>query len=212
LTLRPGRRLPRRWYERPAPDLAPDLLGRVLVRHFDDGTVAAVRIVETEAYTEDDPASHAFRGPTPRNAVMFGPPGRVYVYLSYGMHHCMNVIAGSDGVGTAVLLRAGAPLAGVEQMAAARGRSELRVLASGPGRLCQALRVDRGYNNADLVRGPALTLHEGTAVRPAEVRASTRVGIRVGVDRMWRFSIAGDPHVSRVRGSGDPSALRVVDR
>ncbi len=207
-----GRALPRRWFARPGSELAPDLLGRVLVRRLPDGTRLAVRIVETEAYAQDDPASHAFRGPTPRNEVMFGPPGRTYVYLSYGMHHCMNVVAGQTGIGTAVLLRAAEPLQGIGRMAQNRRVDDPRLLCSGPGRLCEALAVDRGLNGADLARGTALSLHVGRPVPRAQVVTSTRVGIRTGIERPWRFRIAGSPFVSPGVGAGDrPSPAGGID-
>jgi DNA-3-methyladenine glycosylase len=198
-----GRRLPRRWFARPGPDLAPDVLGRVLVRRLPDGTRLAVRIVETEAYAQGDPASHSFRGPTPRTAVMFGPPGHAYVYYTYGMHHCVNVVAGETGTGTAVLVRAAEPVDGIDAMARHRGTDDLRLLCSGPARLCEALAVDRALDGTDLVRGTALSLHEGVPVPRRAVLASTRVGIRTGIDRPWRFRIAGDPFASPSRGAGD---------
>jgi DNA-3-methyladenine glycosylase len=182
-----GGPLPRSFFARPSPEVAPDLLGRVLVRTLSSGRRLAVRLVETEAYQEDDPASHSFRGRTPRTQVMFGPPGRLYVYFTYGMHHCMNVVTGRDGEGSAVLVRAAEPLEGLDEMAARRGALEPRLLCSGPGRLCQALGVDRDQNGADLVRGPELRLFEGWPLATEGIQITSRVGIRQAVERPWRF-------------------------
>ncbi|MEX0756225.1 MAG: DNA-3-methyladenine glycosylase [Actinomycetota bacterium] len=205
-----GRRLPRRWFARPSPVLARDLLGRVLVHRLAGGERLAVRIVETEAYAFDDPASHSFRGPTPRNAVMFGSAGFCYVYLSYGVHQCMNVVAGEDGVGAAVLLRSAEPLSGIAEMSANRGTDDVLALCSGPGKLCQALGIDGTDNGADLARGTGLEIHEGRAPARGRVLVSTRVGIRTGLDRPWRFRIADDRWVSRARGAGDLAAGTAV--
>jgi DNA-3-methyladenine glycosylase len=164
--------------------------------------VVAVRLVETEAYQEDDPASHSYRGPTARTEVMFGAPGRLYVYFTYGMHFCMNVVTGRDREGSAVLLRAGEPIEGVEHMRRLRGVEDIRSLCSGPGRLCRALGVDRGANGADLVRGSPLSVLEGEPVPADRIAVTTRVGIRNAVDRPWRFLERDDPYVSRGRPSG----------
>jgi DNA-3-methyladenine glycosylase len=205
---RSARRLPRSFFTRPSPEVGPDLLGRILVRRVGEGTLLTVRIVETEAYQEDDPASHSYRGRTNRTEVMFGPPGHVYVYFTYGMHHCMNVVTGSTGEGSAVLLRAAEPLEGLEEMAGRRGTNDPRALCSGPGRLCQALGIDRAENGLDLVRGRQLWLLEGAPVPPSRISVDSRVGITSGTERPWRFSVRGDRFVSRprpavpVRGSG----------
>ncbi len=198
-------RLPRSFYARPSPEVARDLLGHILVRVLPDGTRLAARIAETEAYQEDDPASHSYRGPTPRSEVMFGRPGLLYVYFTYGMHFCMNVVTGGEGEGSAVLLRAAEPLEGLGEMAVRRGTDDPRRLCSGPARLCQALAVGRAENGADLVAGGALWIEEGPGAR-GPVVAGPRVGIRNALDRPWRFHVAGDPFVSpgrpaRVRGS-----------
>jgi DNA-3-methyladenine glycosylase len=186
--------LPRDWYRRDSRVVGPELLGKVLVHGARAG-----RIVEVEAYAgHEDPGSHAFRGPTPRNATMFGPPGHLYVYLSYGMHFCGNVVCDEDGVGTAVLLRALAPLTGVEEMWAARPRARVeRDLCSGPGKLCQALGIDRTFDGADLVTGDrgVLVCDDGTPP-PSPVGVSTRIGLSAGVDAPWRWYWPGDPNVS----------------
>lgn len=155
------------------------------------------RIVECEAYQEDDPASHSYRGLTNRTWVMFGPPGHLYVYLSYGMHCCMNVVTGRDGEGSAVLLRAVEPLLGVERMRAWRGVSDVRLLCSGPGRLTQAFDVHRSHNGVDLVRGDVLYVARGRPVPDEAVGVGPRVGISVATDRPWRFFVLGSPFVSR---------------
>jgi DNA-3-methyladenine glycosylase len=196
---RSTRRLPRSFFARPSPEVGPDLLGRILVRRVGDGTLLTARIVEAEAYQEDDPASHSFRGRTNRTEVMFGPPGHAYVYFTYGMHHCMNVVTGSTGEGSAVLLRAAEPLEGLEEMSRRRGTNDPRALCSGPGRLCQALGIDRAENGLDLVPGRRLWLLEGAPVAPSKMSVGSRVGITSGTERPWRFSVRGDRFVSRAR-------------
>jgi DNA-3-methyladenine glycosylase len=203
--IRAGRRLRRPFFARPSPEVAPDLIGRVLVRRLPTGDRLAVRLVETEAYQEDDPASHSYRGRTARTEVMFGRPGRLYVYFTYGIHFCMNVVTGTDGEGSAVLLRAAEPLAGVDEMRRLRGVDDVRSLCSGPGKLCEALGVTRGNNGEDLVRGPQMWILEGDAVPVERVGVTTRVGIRNGVERAWRFVALGDPYVSRGRPSAGVS-------
>lgn len=185
----------RSFFERDPLEVAPDLLGKVLVGPHGSG-----RVVEVEAYRgSEDPASHAFRGPTPRNRVMFGPAGHLYVYRSYGIHWCANVVAGDDGVAAAVLIRALEPLTGVETMAthrrAARGH---RDLANGPGKLCQALGIDGSHGGVDLLAatGPVRMVDDGTPPPPSPT-VGPRVGITVGTDRPWRFSIPGSRFRSR---------------
>lgn len=194
--MRLGRRLPRSFFGRSPTEVAPDLLGRVLLRLPPGGGRLAARIVETEAYEEGDPASHSYRGRTRRTEVMFGPPGHLYVYFTYGMHLCMNVVVGSDGEGAAVLLRAAEPLDGVPQMAERRGTTDVRLLCSGPARLAQAFGVERAANGLDLVRGGDMWLLEGEPVPSAAIARTTRVGVRVGTDRRWRYLVRDDPFVS----------------
>ncbi len=155
------------------------------------------RIVETEAYEPDDPASHAFRGQTMRNAAMFGEAGHLYVYFTYGMHFCMNAVTGRAGEGMAVLLRAAEPLEGIDVMRRRRGRPRERELCSGPAKLCEAFGVDRSLDGTDLVRGPDIWITSGAPVSRSLVVAGPRVGIRVGLEHPWRFSVGGDPFVSR---------------
>jgi len=194
-----SRPLPRSFYDRDARDVAPELLNKVLVR-TGDGPRLAARLVEVEAYRgADDPGSHAYRRQTPRNAVMFGPPGFLYVYFSYGNHWCMNAVCGPGVQPHAVLLRAAAPLAGIERMRERRGAGRRdRDLCSGPGKLGQAFGVDRAFNGADLVRGRIRIVDDGVAppVRPG---VSHRVGLGVdkGEELLLRFFVPGNEHVSR---------------
>jgi DNA-3-methyladenine glycosylase len=153
-------------------------------------------VVETEAYEPADPASHSFGGPTRRNATMFGPAGRLYVYRSYGIHWCANVVCAEDGAGAAVLLRALEPTAGVDVMRARRGVDDVRLLAAGPGRLTQALGITAAYDGLDLREQP-FALEPPSAA--AEVVASPRVGITRAADLPWRYSLAGSSFVSRPR-------------
>jgi len=202
-------RLPRSFYARAATEVAPALLGHILVRALPDGTRAAARIVETEAYGPDDPASHAFRGMTPRNEIMFGPPGHLYVYFTYGMHFCMNAVTGRAGEGSAVLLRAGEPLEGVEEMRSRRGRERILELCSGPGRFTQALGVGRSEDGVDLVDGALLWVERGS--RSGPIGTGIRVGVRE-TTRSWRYWLEGNPFVSRGRPgppTPEPRAPRV---
>lgn len=192
--------LQRSFYARPSLEVAPDLLGRFLVRRLPEGTVAG-RIVECEAYQEDDPASHSFRGPTDRTAVMFGPPGHLYVYFTYGMHFCMNVVTGEDGEGSAVLLRAVEPTEGIEIMRERRGLADVRSLCAGPGRLAQAYGVTRVENGTDLVSAGDMFVEEGEPFGKESLGVGRRVGLSVAIDRPWRFYVMGSPFVSRASSS-----------
>lgn len=176
----------------PALDAAPQLLGAVL-RHGD----VAVRLTEVEAYEgADDPGSHAYRGPTPRTAVMFGPPGHLYCYFTYGMHVCCNVVCGPEGTPSAVLLRAGEVVAGVDVARQRRPGATDRNLARGPANLCRALDIRLDDDGADLLSG-AITL---TLDTPAgDVSTGPRVGLRGAPDRPWRYWITGEPTVSAYR-------------
>lgn len=197
-------RLPRGFFARPAVEVAPDLLGRILVRRTSEGLLLKARIVETEAYERDDPASHSFRGETPRNRVMFGRPGHLYVYLTYGMHWCMNAVTGLEGHGSAVLLRAGEPLEGLEAMAANRGTERPRELCRGPARWAQAFSVTGNQDALDLVRGREMWIEPGSPTPPARIVEGPRIGIRRATDLAWRFHVAGSPWVSG--GSPTPVA------
>lgn len=187
--------LPRAFYRRPAWVVAPELLNKVVVVAGRAG-----RIVEVEAYAgAQDPASHAFRGRTGRNATMFGAGGHLYVYFSYGVHWCANAVCGEEGVAHAVLLRALAPLEGLEEMRAARPAARRDVdLCSGPGKLCQALGIGRDHDGSDLVTGDrgVVIVDDGVPAPPAPVRA-TRIGVSAGADLPWRWYVPGDANVSR---------------
>lgn len=181
----------------PVLEAAPRLLGCVL-RHGD----VAVRLTEVEAYAGlDDPGSHAFRGPTTRNRVMFGPAGRLYVYLIYGMHHCANVVTGADGHASAVLLRAGEVVEGVDVARERRGGAADRDLARGPARLCVALGITPGEYGADLLTGGASSpvLEQGQPVPADRVATGPRVGLRAAADLPWRYWVARDLTVSAYR-------------
>jgi DNA-3-methyladenine glycosylase len=189
-------RLPRQFFAADSRELAPLLLNKLLVRGARVG-----RIVEVEAYAgAADPASHAFRGRTARNATMFGPPGHLYVYFTYGMHFCANVVCGPDGEASAVLLRGLTAVAGLDEMRAARGPAARRDadLCSGPGKLCQALGLDRTFDGADLVTGDrgVEVLDDGT-LPPAAPALSGRVGLSVAAEVPWRFYVPGAVGVSR---------------
>lgn len=183
-------------------DVAPALLGSVLRSASAEGEVA-VRLTEVEAYDgSDDPGSHAYRGRTARNEVMFGEPGHAYVYFTYGMHHCMNVVCRPAGVAGAVLLRAGEVVAGVELARSRRptARRE-RDLARGPANLVRSLGVDRSYDGADLLATGSMLHLELAAPTAALVRTGPRVGLRAAADRLWRFWLADDPTVSAYRAA-----------
>ncbi|HEY8523491.1 MAG TPA: DNA-3-methyladenine glycosylase [Acidimicrobiales bacterium] len=191
--------VPRETYRRDPREVAPELLGKLLVRAGAGRPLQAGRIVEVEAYCgAEDPGSHAYRGETPRNRTMFGPPGGLYVYFTYGMHWCANVVCGDEGVGLAVLLRALAPVTGVEAMWAARpaARRE-RDLCSGPAKLCQALGLDRSFDGADLVTGDrgVVVADDGTPPPTDPVR-TTRIGLSAGAEHPWRWYVRDDPNVS----------------
>lgn len=193
--MRRGRRLPRRFYGRSSLAVAPELLNKVLV-HGD----LAGRIVEVEAYCgSEDPGSHAYRGPTARNAVMFGPPGHLYVYFTYGMHWCANAVCGREGEAAAVLLRALAPLRGLDQMRAARSAARHdRDLCNGPAKLCQALGISRDYNGLDLVSAQrAVTILDDGVAPPDRPVQSLRIGLSAGAELPWRWYVPGDVNVSR---------------
>lgn len=182
------------FFARPTLEVARDLIGCVVATGH-GATLTAGRIVETEAYLgEDDPASHAARGPTPRASIMFGPPGVAYVYLIYGLHHCLNFVTERDGTAGAVLIRALVPVAGREVMAgrsATGGRlPRLSVLCDGPGRLCRALGIDRTWNG-EPAQGPRLRVLARRGAPPG-ILVTPRIGVRRAADRPWRFVASTD--------------------
>ncbi len=208
LTVAPGALLPREFFARHALQVASGLLGCVLEHETEAGLVA-VRLSEVEAYEgAADPASHAYRGRTQRNAVMFGEPGHAYVYFTYGMHFCVNLVCLPPGTASAVLLRAGQVIEGVPLAAwrrtAGRARPSglaRRELARGPARLCQALGIDRAQDGADVCApSSALRIRAAAADNgPAAISQGPRVGISSAADRPWRFWLTGDPTVSVYR-------------
>ncbi|MEO7423830.1 MAG: DNA-3-methyladenine glycosylase [Fibrobacteria bacterium] len=192
-----GKAFPISFYARPTIEVARDLLGAVLVHQAPEGRTAG-RIVETEAYLRDDPACHAFRGPTPRTQIMFGPPGRAYIYLIYGMYDCFNVVTAPAGTGEAVLIRALEPLEGLPLMARRRGTERPKDWCSGPGKLVIAMGIGRQQNGADLRgrAGSALSiLSLGDA--PGNVKVTTRIGINKAAHLPLRFYLEGNAFISK---------------
>lgn len=181
--------LGRSWFERDAPAVAAALLNKVLVVTI-DGAMCSGRITETEAYTQDDPASHTYRGRTERNSIMFGEAGHLYVYLSYGIHHCLNVVTGHLGDGQAVLLRAIDPLDGIDVMRERRGGRSDRDLSNGPGKLAQALGLGLDQNGLDLLSTDSIVaiLDDGVGP-PKHPRVGPRIGISKATAKPWRFRL-----------------------
>lgn len=175
-------------------EVAQRLLGCFIVREFSRGEKAVVRIVETESYDETDPASHAFGGVRARNAVMFGPSGHFYVYFTYGMHYCCNIVTGQTGTGSGVLIRAAEPIHGTELIEMYRGKTGTQV-TNGPAKLCQALQIDRSFNGHDARQSP-LRLFAGPPVPKDDIITTTRIGISKAKDEPRRFYIASSPYVS----------------
>lgn len=206
----PARREPiaRPFYDRPPLDVARDLLGKIIAH---DGV--EIRITEVEAYAgTEDPASHARRGPTPRCAVMFGPPGHLYVYFTYGMHWCANIVCHHDGIAAAALLRAGQVVGGVDRVRDRRPTAGSdRDLARGPARLTTALGIIGAHNGVDLTNGGGIQLLAGAAIPDEPVRYGPRVGVVAAADRPWRIWIDGDRTVSAYR-AGRPARPTKPDK
>jgi DNA-3-methyladenine glycosylase len=182
--------LSRSFYARPTVEVAADLIGKLLVSTIGGVTTSGV-ILETEAYTPDDPASHSFRGPTLRNRSMFGPPGHLYVYRIYGIHSCANVVTEPEHTGAAVLLRAIQPIDGIGVIASRRGIADPKRFANGPGKLGQALGINRTHDGLDLLQRGSLVRIADSGHRVRSIRATPRIGISKAVDRMWRFIADG---------------------
>ena len=179
-------------------DAAPLLLGWVLCRKLPKGVVK-LRVVETEAYHQDDPASHSFRGQTARTAPMFMPGGHLYVYFTYGAHYCLNLVTGPPGVGEAVLIRAGEPLAGIEIMRNNRGVTDIYRLASGPGKLGQAIGLKDTSLSGKILNKSSIWLEPPVeAIDAADIVAGPRMGITKAADVPWRFYLKGNPFVSKM--------------
>lgn len=178
-----------------AEEVAPLLLGCVLEREL-DGEVVRARIVETEAYDQTDAASHSYKGQTQRTAIMFGDPGYLYVYFTYGMHYCCNVVVGPNGKGAAVLIRAIEPLNGQALLEQRRGRGGIET-TNGPAKLCQALGIDKTLNGHDLQKSP-LRLVLNPALSQQQIIQTTRIGISQNKDVSWRFYVKDNPYVSKL--------------
>ncbi|MFZ5631850.1 MAG: DNA-3-methyladenine glycosylase [Bacillota bacterium] len=187
--------LPAGFYARDTTLVAVDLLGKIIVHDSPEGVTAGM-IVETEAYLQGDPACHAYRGMTHRNRAMFGPPGRAYIYFTYGMHYCFNVVTAAEGVGEAVLIRALEPVAGIDVMRKRRRRERLSDLCSGPAMLVQAMGIDSGMYGHNLSRKP-LVIIKGKGISREEVAVAARVGINVAADLPLRFYIKDNKFISK---------------
>ncbi len=191
-----GKPLKRSFFDRSVHEVAPDLIGATLLFNGVGGL-----IVEVEAYHQTEPAAHSYNGPTPRNRVMFGPPGFTYVYRSYGIHWCVNFVCEKEGIASAVLIRALAPTHGLASMRRRRGVPEERALCSGPGKLCEALGITVAHSGLPLDRAP-FALH--ARVGKAELVSGVRIGITKAVDLPWRYGLRGSRYLSKP--FPDPSA------
>ncbi|MDP4219236.1 MAG: DNA-3-methyladenine glycosylase [Bacteroidota bacterium] len=196
-----GDRFERSFFQRKVQIVARDLLGSYLHRKLGNEEMIG-RIVETEAYHQSDPASHSYHGMTERNKIMFGEAGFSYVYFTYGMHYCMNIVTGFPDTGEAILFRALEPVHGTKEMFRRRKKAKTeRDLLSGPAKLCEALGIARTENGIDLITGETLYLTRGSLGKDERIGVSTRVGITVGIDKNWRYYIKNNPFVSKGRPS-----------
>ncbi|MGB3297422.1 MAG: DNA-3-methyladenine glycosylase [Phormidesmis sp.] len=185
------------WCDRPSLKVAPDLIGCILIRQLPSGPLIRATIVETEAYAPDDPACHAYRGMSKRNASMFGPPGHSYVYLIYGMYYCLNVVTEPSGIGSAVLIRA-LELATIPPNIDPKHLKKPDRIAAGPGKLCRALDIDRTLDGSPYHPSSGLWLaHRSHLIDPADIVQTTRVGITQAADRPWRWYLKNSPAVSK---------------
>lgn len=190
------KRIPRSFFKRNTLIVAQDLLGKYLVRNCNNRKLIG-KIVETEAYMDsNDPACHASKGKTPRNEIMFKEAGYLYIYLIYGMYYCLNIVTEEEGKPCAVLIRALEPIAGISQMMENRKIQKIKDLTNGPGKFCQALNINKGHNGID-ISGDEIYLTEGKT-EEFEIVKAPRIGIKVGVENLWRFYIKGNPFVSKV--------------
>jgi len=190
----------RSFYNRPVLEVARDLVGCVVAH---DGSAGV--IVETEAYHDSEPASHAFVGLTPRTRTLFGPPGYAYVYRSYGIHALLNAVCEPEGVGAAVLIRALEPVSGIDQMRARRGVERVEQLCSGPGKLTQALGIELGLNGVDLLDGPISIAPRDRTWRDVAVSVDRRIGITKAAELPWRFCATGSRFLSKRVASAEPA-------
>ncbi len=193
--------LPQPFYEQDTIEAAKKLLGCYLA-HIEDGETTVGRIVETEAYVLNDPACHAFKGKTKRNSVLFGPAGYAYVYMIYGMYFCLNAVAGKEGTGQAILIRALEPVEGIALMQKRRGKKDVKLLCSGPGKLTQALAIDISFNSLPLFSSPVQiwssdSLPGFKIIGDDDITRTTRVGLSQAKDWLLRFYIKGNPYISR---------------
>jgi DNA-3-methyladenine glycosylase len=182
----------------PSIEAAPLLLGCVISRKTPEGEIS-LKIVETEAYHQDDPASHSYRGLTKRTAPMFEEGGRIYVYFTYGMHYCINIVVGQKGVGEAVLLRAAEPVSGIEIMQKNRGITDIHKLANGPGKLTQALGIKDTNMSGEILNKSSIFLQQSEEeIKAEDIIASPRIGIKKATENPWRFYIKDSPFVSKI--------------
>ncbi|MGC8595672.1 MAG: DNA-3-methyladenine glycosylase [Candidatus Kryptoniota bacterium] len=190
--------LSREFFQRPTLKVAHDILGKILARVIGRRVIAG-RIVEVEAYRGNDPASHAYRGKTRRNSPMFDEGGTIYVYFTYGMHYCFNIVTEEAGSPAALLIRAVEPLCGIDIMKKNRKTTELYNLTNGPAKLCQALNIERGLSGRKLNDGKLYVLDDGFKVSRNLIQRSGRIGIKAGTDLLWRFYLKGNRFVSKVQ-------------
>jgi DNA-3-methyladenine glycosylase len=191
------RRFKRAFFRRHAVDVAKEMLGCYLHRMLDDGTELIGKIVETEAYTMSDPSCHAYRGKTPRTAILFGDAGFSYIYFTYGTYWCLNVVANEEEQGEAILIRGVEPIQGIEEMRARRPKAKKdKDLTNGPGKLCLAFELGKKQNKLDMIDGEVLWMTVGESGQKLDIGTSSRIGISVAQDYPWRFYLRGNPFVS----------------